>query len=58
MCPYYDEKYQYCNIYGKGQDQKSRESSCLTSSWRDCYYYKKSSFDERVSKKIRSNPDL
>jgi len=56
MCPYYDEKYQSCNIQGKYQ--KDRENSCLTNNWRSCYYYKSSSTDVKVSKKLRSNPDL
>jgi len=58
MCPYYDEKYKYCNIYGKSQSEKDRNNSCLTNNWRDCYYYKSSNLDVRVNKKMRSNPDL
>jgi len=59
MCPYYDEKYKQCNFYGKSQDQNTRDYYCLTNdNWRRCANYDRRTFDEKVQKKLRSNPDL
>jgi len=59
MCPYYDTSYKTCNFFGTSQNQAQRDDYCLNSSnWRRCANYDKRSFDEKVSKKLRSNPDL
>ena len=61
VCPYYDENYKQCNFYGSSSvlDQATKEYRCLSSSnWKDCANYTNRSFDEKVSKKLRPNPDL
>jgi len=59
MCPYYETSMKYCNFYSNYQDQNQRDSYCLSgSNWRNCANYTNRSFDEKVSKKLRSNPDL
>ena len=58
-CPYYQESYKTCNIRGTSQDQYHRDNYCLSSSsWRNCANYTNSSRDEKINKKLRSNPDL
>lgn len=59
LCPYYDSDNKRCGICGTYQDGYHKENYCLSSSeWRRCANYEKSSFDEKVSKRERSNPDL
>ena len=59
LCPYYDENYKQCNFFRTSQDQTQRDQYCLTSdNWKRCVNYTNRSFDEKVSKKLRSNPDL
>jgi len=59
MCPYYNSDYKTCNFYGQTQDQYQRDSKCLDSyNWRNCANYTNRSIDEKLSKKLRSNPDL
>jgi hypothetical protein len=57
-CPYYDREYKKCNISGYSQDDSQRNQYCLTDNWRRCPNYDKSSYDEKLSKKLRTNPDL
>jgi hypothetical protein len=59
ICPYYDENYKKCNFFDSSQDQSQRDNYCLNSSnWRNCVNYSNRSYDEKVSKRLRSNPDL
>jgi len=59
MCPYYEEKYKQCNFIGKMQEGYQKENYCLNANnWRKCAIYEKRSRDERVSKRLRPNPDL
>ena len=58
-CPYFDRDYKKCNFFGTYQEGYDRENKCLSSSnWKNCPNYTGRSYDEKVSKKIRSNPDL
>ena len=57
MCPYYNESHKTCEFYGNYQD--NRDSTCLTSDyWRRCANYTNRSFEEKVAKQVRKNPDL
>jgi hypothetical protein len=59
MCPYYNQEYKQCVFYGTTQDQSRRDSSCLTSNdWKYCPNYTNRSMDEKIQKKLRSNPEL
>jgi hypothetical protein len=59
MCPYYHESYKECNLAGhKPSDDYHKEEKCLGSNWRNCSWYYNRSFEEKVSKKVRPNPDL
>jgi len=59
MCPYYQMDYKQCNFFGSNQNQEQRDRYCLTSdNWRHCVNYENRSLDERLSKKLRTNPDL
>ena len=60
MCPYYKTEYKTCAFYeGHTQDQLQRDSRCLDSNnWRHCPNYTGRSLDEKVNKRVRSNPDL
>jgi hypothetical protein len=59
MCPYYNENYKTCNFFGTSQDQSQRDYYCLTSdNWKRCANYDRRSLDEKIAKKLRSNPDL
>jgi len=60
MCPYYDENYKLCAFFRSSSlDQATKDYRCLSSSnWKDCANYTNRSFDEKVSKKLRTNPDL
>jgi len=58
-CPYFDREYKKCAFFGTYQDGYQRESVCLSSSnWKSCPNYTGRSYDEKVSKRIRSNPEL
>jgi hypothetical protein len=57
-CPYYNRDYKTCNISGCNQDQGQRDYYCLTDNWRRCANYDKCSYEYKLSKKIRTNPDL
>jgi len=59
ICPYYDENYKQCNFFRTSQDQSQRDLYCLTSTnWKNCANYTNRSFNEKVEKKLRSNPEL
>jgi len=59
VCPYYQTDYKTCNFFGTYQEQAQIENYCLSSdNWRRCANYDKRSFDEKVSKRLRPNPDL
>jgi len=59
LCPYYNESYKQCNFFGTSQDQAQRDQYCLTGdNWKRCANYSNRSFEEKVQKKLRSNPDL
>jgi hypothetical protein len=58
LCPYYDEKYKTCAFYGNYQDESSRNYYCLSENWRRCANYTNRSLEEKVEKRIRTNPDL
>jgi hypothetical protein len=58
-CPYYDRNYKQCAFFGTSQDESQRNSYCLTSdNWKRCANYDRRSYDEKVQKKLRPNPDL
>jgi hypothetical protein len=59
MCPYYQTDYKKCNFFDSNQNENQRERYCLTSdNWRHCANYENRSLDERLSKRLRPNPDL
>jgi len=59
MCPYYNQEYKQCVFFGTSQDQSQRDSYCLTSgNWKNCANYTNRSMDEKIRKKLRSNPEL
>ena len=59
VCPYYETNYKQCNFFGTTQDGHQKESYCLSSSnWRNCVNYSNRSHAEKVSKRLRPNPDL
>jgi len=58
-CPYYDRDYKKCNFFGTYQDGNQRESICMSSdNWKQCPNYTNRNYDEKLQKKIRSNPEL
>jgi len=58
-CPYFDREYKRCVFFGTYQDGYQRESICLSSDkWKSCPNYTSRTYEEKVSKRIRSNPDL
>ena len=59
VCPYYQTEYKQCNFFGTYQEGYQKEHYCLSSDdWRHCANYEKRSLDEKVSKRLRPNPDL
>ena len=59
LCPYYDSEYKRCNLSGCSQDQSQRDYRCLDSNnWKSCPNYENSSLEQKVSKRLRTNPDL
>jgi len=58
-CPYYNENYKLCNFFGTTQDGDQKERYCLSSNnWKNCANYSNRSYDEKVSKRLRPNPEL
>jgi hypothetical protein len=58
-CPYFDREYKKCAFFGTYQDGYQKESVCQSSSnWKSCPNYTGRSYEEKVTKKIRSNPDI
>ncbi|GBU25511.1 hypothetical protein R83H12_02154 [Fibrobacteria bacterium R8-3-H12] len=59
VCPYYNTGVSYCNFFDTYQDGERKENYCLSSdNWKRCPNYETRSYDEKVSKRLRSNPDL
>jgi len=59
MCPYYNSDYKQCNFFGNYKDGDQREHYCLSSdNWKRCENYTNRSLDEKVSKRLRPNPEL
>jgi len=59
MCPYYDADNKRCVFFGTLQEGYQKEHYCLSSGeWRNCENYVNRSTEERVSKRLRPNPDL
>jgi hypothetical protein len=59
MCPYYDMNYKKCNFFGTTQEGYQKEHYCLDSSnWKGCENYTRRSIDEKLNKRLRSNPEL
>ena len=58
MCPYYNPDYKTCAFYGTYQEGSHKENCCLGSGWRGCANYENRSLEEKVSKRLRPNPDL
>jgi len=59
-CPYFSRDYSRCNFYDTSQDGYHKEAFCLScdDNWKRCANYEKSSYDQKVTKKLRPNPDL
>jgi len=58
-CPYFNREYKQCNFFGTYQDGGQKEGYCMSSdNWRRCLNYSNRSYEEKVTKKIRTNPDL
>ena len=58
-CPYFNRAYKQCAFFGTYQEGSDRENKCLDSNnWRNCPNYTNRSYDEKLTKKIRPNPDL
>jgi hypothetical protein len=58
-CPYFDREYKNCALAGTYQDGYQKEGYCLSAdNWKNCANYTHSGYEEKVSKRLRSNPDL
>jgi len=58
-CPYFDRDYKRCVLAGTYQDGSQKENYCLSSdNWKSCPNYTSRSYEDKVSKKLRSNPEL
>jgi hypothetical protein len=58
-CPYFDPGCSLCNFFSTYQDGDRKENYCLSSSnWKGCLNYSNRSYEEKVAKRLRSNPDL
>jgi hypothetical protein len=58
-CPYFDERYSQCNFFNNSQSGSQKENYCLSSdNWKRCANYSNRSYDEKVSKRLRPNPEL
>jgi len=60
MCPYFnDGPTTWCNISGASHDDYQKNDYCKSSSnWRRCANYEKASYETRMQKQVRSNPDI
>jgi len=59
ICPYYNSDSKVCNFFGTYQGGYQKENYCLSNdNWKRCANYEKRSYDEKVSKRLRSNPEL
>jgi hypothetical protein len=58
-CPYFDREYKKCALADTYQDGFQKENYCLSdSNWKSCPNYTSEGYERKVSKKIRSNPEL
>ena len=58
-CPYFDREYKKCNLFGTYQDGSQKENYCLSgSNWKSCSNYTSRSYEDKVTKKLRPNPEL
>jgi hypothetical protein len=58
-CPYFDRDYKKCVLAGTYQDGYQKEGYCLSSNnWKSCSNYTHSSYNEKMSKKLRPDPEL
>jgi hypothetical protein len=59
MCPYYNQDYKQCNFFGTYQEGDQKETKCLSNdNWKYCPNYTNRSMDEKLSKRLRPNPEL
>jgi len=59
ICPYYDSDCSLCNFFSTTQEGYQKENYCLSSNnWKGCENYSRRSYDEKVNKRLRPNPDL
>jgi len=59
MCPYFDEKYSQCVFFGTSQSGYDKENRCLSSdNWKYCANYSGRSYEDKVAKRLRPNPEL
>jgi len=59
VCPYYNTDYKKCEFFGTTQEGYQKENYCLSSNnWKHCENYKNRSYSEKVSKRLRPNPEL
>jgi len=59
VCPYYDETYKKCNFFGTTQEGYQKEHYCLSGNeWKNCVNYTNRSYNEKVDKRLRPNPEL
>ena len=59
ICPYYHTDYKKCEFFGTTQEGSHKENRCLhKDGWKSCINYTNRSYDEKVSKRLRPNPDL
>jgi len=58
-CPYYQTDYKKCNFFDTYQEGYQRDAYCLSDdNWKRCVNYSNRSYDEKVNKRLRANPDL
>jgi len=59
-CPYYNREYSTCAISGTHQEGYHKETYCLSSkeNWKKCANYEMSDYVQKLTKKLRENPDL
>ena len=59
ICPYYHGDYKKCNLFDTTQEEYQRKTYCISKNdWKRCANYTGRSFDEKMKKKLRPNPDL
>jgi len=59
MCPYFNTDHKTCAFFDTHQEGDQREYKCLSSSeWKYCLNYSNRTYEEKVSKRLRPNPEL